>query len=65
MSVLLIICIALYFTPGLIAAFRSHHQAAAIIVLNLLLGWTIIGWVVAIVWACMNPPPVVVASREG
>ena len=31
-----------------------------LIALNILLGWTVIGWVVALVWALTkdNPPPV-------
>jgi hypothetical protein len=42
---------ALYFLPALVAALRNHHQATAIGVLNLLAGWTVLGWVLAIVWA--------------
>jgi Superinfection immunity protein len=29
---------------------------AAICALNLLLGWTVIGWIAALVWALTNPP---------
>ena len=43
--------IALYFLPGFVAAMRGHHNVAAIVVLNLFLGWTLVGWVVALVWA--------------
>lgn len=43
--------IALYFVPGIVALARSHHNATAIVALNLLLGWTLIGWVVALVWS--------------
>jgi hypothetical protein len=51
-----LVCVGLlgfigYFLPSVIAAIRGHHNAVAIIVLNLLLGWTLIGWVVALVWA--------------
>jgi hypothetical protein len=46
----LLICI--YCAPAIIAGARSHHQQLAIGALNLLLGWTIIGWVIALVWAC-------------
>lgn len=44
--------VALYLMPASIACARSHHNAAAIFVLNLLLGWTFIGWALALVWAC-------------
>ncbi len=40
-----------YFLPSIVAICRGHHNAAAIAVLNLLLGWTCIGWIVALVWA--------------
>jgi hypothetical protein len=40
-----------YFLPWLIALARSHHNAGAIFVFNLLLGWTMLGWVIALVWS--------------
>ncbi len=40
-----------YFLPTIIAAARNHHRSTAILVLNLFLGWTIIGWVISLVWA--------------
>jgi hypothetical protein len=30
---------------------REHHQKIAILVLNVLLGWTAVGWAAALVWA--------------
>ncbi len=39
-----------YFIPTAIAIFRSH-RIGAVFVLNLLTGWTIIGWIVALIWA--------------
>lgn len=48
---LIVFLIALYFLPSLIAASRHHHQTQAITVLNLLLGWTGLGWIIAAVWA--------------
>jgi hypothetical protein len=47
----------LYFLPALVAGRRGHPQATAIFVLNLLLGFTVLGWVGALVWACMNCQP--------
>jgi len=43
--------IALYFVPAIIARSRHHQSGAAIAVLNLLLGWTVIGWIGALVWS--------------
>jgi threonine/homoserine/homoserine lactone efflux protein len=41
----------LYFLPAAIAVLRPHQSAAAILVLNLLLGWTVLGWIVALIWS--------------
>jgi hypothetical protein len=41
----------IYFLPFLIALIRNHVDSTAIFVLNLFLGWTFFGWVVALVWA--------------
>ena len=41
----------IYFLPFLIALIRNHTDSTAIFVLNLFLGWTFFGWVVALVWA--------------
>jgi hypothetical protein len=40
-----------YFLPWIIAALRHHHQRSAIALTNLLLGWTIIGWLLALIWS--------------
>lgn len=51
------ILVATYFVPTYIARRRGHHNATAILALNILLGWTFLGWVVAVVWALMKPAP--------
>jgi|SRR5262252_5523445 len=43
-----------YFLPTLVARGRLHRNALAIGMLNLFLGWTFLGWVVALVWACTD-----------
>jgi Superinfection immunity protein/Uncharacterised protein family UPF0547 len=57
--VLLILLIAIYFLPSGIAFNKGKNNAGAILVLNLFLGWTIIGWVGALVWACSKDQPAV------
>jgi Superinfection immunity protein len=44
-----------YLLPALVALWRQNRQWRAITVLNLLLGWTFVGWVVALVWAFVQP----------
>ena len=46
-----VLVIGLYFLPSLIGALRDHHNMGAIFALNLLAGWTAIGWLVALVWS--------------
>jgi len=41
----------LYFLPSVIAYKRKRKNINAITVLNLFLGWTVIGWIVSLVWA--------------
>jgi hypothetical protein len=48
-----------YIVPSIVASVRSHHNLGAIIAVNVLLGWTFIGWVVALVWALADPAPAV------
>jgi Superinfection immunity protein len=48
--------IALYCLPLTIALARQHRQGGAISLLNLLLGWTLLGWVGALIWA-VSPAP--------
>lgn len=49
-----------YFLPAIIAFAKSKRDAGAILVLNIFLGWTLIGWVVALVWALKQDVPVVI-----
>jgi hypothetical protein len=49
--VLLLICLLLYFFPTIVATSKEKQNSGAIFALNLLLGWTILGWVAALVWA--------------
>lgn len=48
---LLLVGLLFYLLPGAVAVLRGHHNAFAILLLNVLLGWTFVGWVVALVWA--------------
>jgi hypothetical protein len=41
----------LYFLPALVAILRGHHSWPAIAILDLLLGWSVIGWIIALIWS--------------
>ncbi len=48
---LVLVCLAAYFAPTLLAVWRRHPKAFPIFLLNLLLGATVIGWIIALFWA--------------
>jgi hypothetical protein len=50
----------MYFLPSIIALGRNKRDITAIVLLNFFLGWTMIGWVVALVWAVKADVPMVV-----
>ncbi|QGM46702.1 superinfection immunity protein [Methylocystis heyeri] len=50
--------ILIYVAPSVVAVGYKHRHAQAIIALDLLLGWTFLGWVGALVWALMAAEPV-------
>lgn len=47
---------ALYFAPTIVAVARHSRRPVAIFFFNLFLGWTIIGWAIALVWALRTEP---------
>lgn len=46
----------IHFLPTIIAAFRGAQSIVGIFLLNFFLGWTVIGWVIALIWAITNEP---------
>lgn len=43
--------VALYFAPLICAKLREQHNIGVILLVNLFLGWTLVGWVVALAFA--------------
>ena len=61
---LLVLIFVAYFLPTLIAMIRFRKNTFAIFALNLFAGWTLVGWVVAIVWSlAREDKPVVVEQK--
>jgi len=52
--------LVMYFLPSILAFARNKRDTTGIVLLNFLLGWTMIGWVVALVWAVKTDVPAVV-----
>jgi len=46
-----LVSIGIYFIPYILATQNKKQNAGAIGALNFFLGWTLVGWVVALVWA--------------
>lgn len=53
----------IYFLPYLIANKKEHLQKRAIYILNIFAGWTIIAWIIALIWANAEPKQAVVVER--
>jgi hypothetical protein len=47
----LLFLFALYFLPAIIAHSRHSVSAVGITIVNLLFGWTGIGWIATLLWA--------------
>lgn len=43
--------LTIYFAPTFVAAWRRHPRSVAIGLVNLLLGFTVLGWIAALFWA--------------
>lgn len=55
--IVLLAAVALYFLPSLIAERRMRHDLLTIALFNAVIGWTVIGWVMALYWSLQPNPP--------
>jgi hypothetical protein len=58
-----VVALALYFLPAIIADRRKRHDLLIVAMFNALLGWSVIGWFVALYWAFLPNPPANVAGE--
>jgi Superinfection immunity protein len=49
--VIVLIILGLIFVPTYIAFARKLQRRVAILILNILVGWTGIGWIVLLIWS--------------
>ena len=52
---LIVVALPIYFLPCLVAG-SKHRNYLAIAIINVFLGWTLIGWVAALAWAVYREP---------
>lgn len=66
-AVLIFIAVLVYFLPSIVAAGKKNN--GGVLVVNLFLGWTLVGWVVALAWAVTlsrnEQPSVSTVDRSG
>lgn len=48
--------LALHFLPTIIAGVRHARHFGWILVINLLLSWTGVGWIIALIWSICDTP---------
>ena len=51
--ILLLLTVAIYMLPTLIAYARDIQHRQLVTLINIIAGWTLIGWVVTFIWALM------------
>lgn len=54
----LFFAMAFYFLPAIVAGLRHTHNATGILLLNIFLGWTVVGWLVTLLMALCSMPRV-------
>lgn len=49
--IILSLAVVLYLLPTGIASHRRHRNMTPIMLVNIFLGWTVVGWLVALIWS--------------
>lgn len=67
--ILFVIGMAFYLLPTMLALYRDSQATLWIALVNVVLGWTVFGWVVALGWAAGGktrtlPSPIAAPPRE-
>lgn len=62
MTLFVIVGLGLYFIPAIIA--HDNRNASTVVIINLFFGWTLIGWVVALILAFADSKPVVIQQSS-
>jgi hypothetical protein len=57
--------VLVYFAPTWLALLGHKRSKLAIGVLNLILGWSVIGWIIALVWAITKDAPLATSAMGG
>lgn len=63
-ALLLLAGLAIYLLPTWLAVLFEHPHALAIFLINVLLGWSFVGWVAALVWALLRDGTPIVREEQ-
>ena len=56
-TIIVIAVVVAYFIPTIIATQRKVPSSGSVVVVNFFLGWTVIGWIVALAMSFRSAPP--------
>jgi hypothetical protein len=56
LGLIILIGISSYFLPTIVAQIRSTKRPSIIFAVNLIFGWTVVGWLAALIWAMGQQP---------
>jgi hypothetical protein len=59
-----LIVLGLYWLPSILGFYRRRPDLATVVVVNALLGWTVVGWVVVLGRVLRRPSPTVLARAS-
>lgn len=51
METFFVVMAVLYFLPTIVAACREKQNGISIWIANVFFGWTVVGWIICLVWA--------------
>jgi hypothetical protein len=63
MLIVVLILVYIHFLPTIIALKKNHNNKVPIILINIFLGWSLVGWVVALVWATKKVEGVILENN--
>ncbi len=49
--IFLAVLLVVHFVPSFVAFSRDHASKVLILILNIIMGWTVIGWALLLFWA--------------
>jgi hypothetical protein len=58
-----VFALAIYFLPAIIADHRKRHDVLTLALFNACMGWTVVGWLLALYWAHVPNPPASLARE--